>query len=133
MILSIRQIRERKITSLVILGSVMMVLGVFYFIETASGGLFTCPLNKLTGLLCPGCGSQRALHALLHGETIAAMNHNPLMFIGLPVLGLQLISNRARSGLAWNELPKWSVISWSIVIIGWGILRNMPVLSGFGD
>ncbi|MBP6311609.1 MAG: DUF2752 domain-containing protein [Flavobacteriales bacterium] len=110
-----------------------LVLGVFYFIDPASGRLFSCPLNELTGLLCPGCGSQRALHALLHGEPFAAMHHNPLTSIGIPALGIQLVLNRAWSGKAWPELPKWSVISWMIVIGGWGILRNMPVFSGLGS
>ena len=32
-----------------------------------------CPFLSLTGLLCPGCGSARALHALLHGELAAAV------------------------------------------------------------
>ena len=132
MILVIKQIRESKITSLVILGSVTVVLGVFYFVDPASGSLFTCPLNKLTGLLCPGCGSQRALHALLHGEALTAIKHNPLTSIGLPILGIQLVLSRATLDRAWHELPKWSIISWLIVIIGFGILRNMPVFSGFG-
>ncbi len=40
----------------------------------------------LTGWDCPGCGSQRAIHALLHGELRQAFFHNPLMTLSLPYL-----------------------------------------------
>ncbi len=47
-----------------------------------------CPFYALTGWECPGCGSQRALHALLHGHPGEAFGHNPLAVAALPYLGL---------------------------------------------
>ncbi len=38
----------------------------------------SCPLRALTGLLCPLCGSLRALHALLVGAPVVALSLNPL-------------------------------------------------------
>lgn len=54
--------------------SVAMALGVVYFFfDPAGSRLFPrCPFLSLTGLRCPGCGSQRALHSLLHGEIARA-------------------------------------------------------------
>ncbi len=37
-----------------------------------------CPFHSLTGLLCPGCGSQRAMYQLLHGHVGAAFKLNQL-------------------------------------------------------
>lgn len=41
----------------------------------------SCPLRALTGLLCPLCGSLRAIHALLTGAPVTAFEFNPLIFV----------------------------------------------------
>jgi len=38
-----------------------------------------CPLHALTGLYCPGCGTTRVFHHLLHGDPAGAFAMNPLM------------------------------------------------------
>lgn len=43
-----------------------------------------CPIKLLTGWDCPGCGSSRALHALLHGEVGRALAFNPIWVVGIP-------------------------------------------------
>jgi len=42
-----------------------------------------CPFHTLTGWLCPGCGSQRAMHQLLHGNFGASLKLNPLFLPGI--------------------------------------------------
>jgi hypothetical protein len=42
-----------------------------------------CPLLRLTGLYCPGCGGLRSAHALAHGDFIGALAHNALVVAGL--------------------------------------------------
>ncbi|WP_030831789.1 DUF2752 domain-containing protein [Streptomyces hygroscopicus] len=37
-----------------------------------------CPLLRLTGLYCPGCGGLRGAHALAHGDLPAALRDNAL-------------------------------------------------------
>ncbi|MGA8200207.1 MAG: DUF2752 domain-containing protein, partial [Candidatus Sulfotelmatobacter sp.] len=57
------------------------------FFDPATSGLFPpCPLHYLTGWYCPGCGSLRALHQLLHGNLSAAWALNPLTVLLLPFL-----------------------------------------------
>jgi hypothetical protein len=43
-----------------------------------------CWFHRTTGLLCPGCGSLRALHQLLHGHITTAFRFNPLLMGSLP-------------------------------------------------
>ena len=43
------------------------------FFDPATSGMFPpCPVHYLTGWYCPGCGSLRAIHQLLHGNLRAA-------------------------------------------------------------
>ena len=38
-----------------------------------------------TGLFCPGCGTGRALHAIVHGDLAAAVRLNVLAVAAIPV------------------------------------------------
>jgi hypothetical protein len=40
-----------------------------------------CLFHALTGLHCPGCGTARALHLILHGRLWAGFRMNPLAVI----------------------------------------------------
>lgn len=41
-----------------------------------------CPLLRLTGILCPGCGGLRSAHAFAHGDLITAFGANALAVVG---------------------------------------------------
>src|SRR5271165_4411658 len=56
------------------------------FDPTTSGVFPPCPLRYFTGWYCPGCGSLRAMHQLLHGNLRAAWALNPLTVLLLPFL-----------------------------------------------
>src|SRR5882762_6502633 len=43
-----------------------------------------CLFHQTTGLLCPGCGSLRAIHQLLHGHLFAAVHLNALLVLSVP-------------------------------------------------
>lgn len=45
-----------------------------------------CPYKMLTGLNCPGCGGQRAVHAFLHGEFRQGFLYNPILLPALAYL-----------------------------------------------
>ena len=44
-----------------------------------------CPIHQYLHLDCPGCGTTRALAALLHGHLLTALHFNPLTTLLLPV------------------------------------------------
>jgi hypothetical protein len=44
-----------------------------------------CPIHRFFGVLCPGCGTTRALAALLRGHANEALRLNPLTMLMLPI------------------------------------------------
>ncbi len=50
-----------------------------------------CIFYSLTGLQCPGCGSQRAIHHLLHGHISQAFHFNPLLVASMPYILIWMI------------------------------------------
>ena len=81
----------------------------------------------MTGLFCPGCGSQRAIHDMMHLNIFEAINHNALMFftftfgIGL-YLYLYLYSKKKFYDLIYH--PKSPLIIFGIIFL-FGVLRNL--------
>jgi hypothetical protein len=106
-----------------------VVLGVF---DPATSGIFPpCPVRYLTGWYCPGCGSLRAIHLLLHGNLRAAWAMNPLTVVLLPFLSYGLISSalfefRGR-GLPEPFLRAVWIRALCAAIILFGIVRNLPM------
>lgn len=92
-----------------------------------------CPFHKYFHLDCPGCGSQRAVHALLHGDVITALDYNVLLVLSIPLLMVHF-SLKAYSyfthkniGLKFWYNPNTPKIIFVIVVLFW-ITRNIPYL-----
>jgi hypothetical protein len=100
--------------------------------DPATSGVFPpCPVHYLTGWYCPGCGSLRAIHQLLHGNLAAAWAMNPLTIALLPLLTYELSSYglvgvRGR-GLPQLFLPAVWIRGLGAAIILFGIARNLPI------
>ncbi|HEX3998913.1 MAG TPA: DUF2752 domain-containing protein [Pirellulales bacterium] len=97
-------------------------------------GYPVCVFHHLTGLDCPGCGTLRALHQLLHGNVLAALRLNALSVCLLPVLALVVARNWLaawRGRVARWPRPRWVPAGWRwgivVLVIGFGILRNVPL------
>ena len=84
-----------------------------------------CPIKWLTGWDCPGCGSARALHALLHGHPGDALAFNPWLPIVLILSVLALIGS-ARPGRIRRFTHSPIVLGIFIGLsISWMIFRNL--------
>lgn len=87
-----------------------------------------CPFHLLTGLDCPGCGSQRAIHSLLHLQFGEAFRYNAMMVISIPFLILLVLAylNRKRWPRLYAALNSQAVI-WTVlvIIIAWWVIRNL--------
>lgn len=105
------------------------LLAVYALFDPSSSVLFPkCPFRMLSGLECPGCGSQRAVHSLLHGDIGGALGYNALLVVSLPYLLLLLYSElmRTRQPRLYAALHRpWMIWMVFVVVIGWWIGRNM--------
>ena len=86
-----------------------------------------CPLHAVTGFLCPGCGSTRALYLLVHGNLIAALHENALSVALLPFVLYELgaIFTRRYPALS-TRLRPWMLWSFLALVIAFAVLRNVP-------
>ena len=88
-----------------------------------------CWIHETTGLLCPGCGSTRALHAMLHGDWRRAWELNPLAVLAMPFvagLGVRQVHG-VMTGRWWpNPLARgWVLGGLMLGMLAFGIGRNL--------
>ncbi len=86
-----------------------------------------CPIKKITGLYCPGCGITRMLLSILKLDFYQAFRYNPLVFISLPFFIFFLLESiTTKKEPLYNKIPTkiWVIII--IIFVIYGILRNIP-------
>jgi uncharacterized protein DUF2752 len=124
-------IANRRLTAVLIWSTLAVASVYLYVFEPGKSGFFpVCPFRALTGFTCPGCGSTRGLHRLLHGDVVAAFQFNPLLVLSLPFLlyallrytnvvmrGLPVKGNQLRAGYIWTLF---------VVVLSFWIFRNTP-------
>ena len=123
-------------------GIIILIIPVFYLVKyyynndpalnTNKNTYFpSCVFNSTTGLHCPGCGSQRAIHDFLHGRILEALSHNFMFLILFFVVGIK--SYVYISYKFWGYRPKdlthnsrftYGVL---ILVLSYWVLRNIPV------
>ena len=81
-----------------------------------------CPIHALTGIYCPGCGGQRAVSAILHGDFAGALDQNALIFAIPFFIALGFLAQR----LNRRWLTVAVVASVSVISLIFVILRNQP-------
>jgi hypothetical protein len=102
-----------------------------YVFEPGRSGFFPpCMFRTLTGFTCPGCGTTRALHQMVHGHLFAAFMLNPLLLIALPFLLYAFLRYSAivmHGGVPpKNSLHPRYIYAIFFVVSAFWIFRNMP-------
>lgn len=101
----------------------------FFFSPTQYPFYPRCPLHALTGLHCPGCGSLRAMHSLLHGDLASAFHFNALLILSLPLLAClgfhSLRASRGKPPTHAGPRPFWLWLFFGAMIV-FGVVRNLP-------
>lgn len=85
----------------------------------------------LTGLKCPGCGSQRALHALLHLNIGEAFRYNAMLVVAVPFLlsyAAAFILRKRIPALSLAVQSRPVILSVLALVIGWWVVRNIFLL-----
>lgn len=103
-------------------------IAIYYFFNPEEHIFPQCLFYRLTGWQCAGCGSQRMIHALLHGDIVAAWHYNAMILLASPILISMLVAN-----LFKHKIPRFHKfiyspwVVWTLVgsIMVWWILRNI--------
>ncbi|WP_406860382.1 DUF2752 domain-containing protein [Streptomyces sp. HUAS MG47] len=115
------------------LGTLAGVAAAFAYVGTVDpnepGHYPVCPLLRLTGVYCPGCGGLRSAHAFVHGEFGTAFGSNALAVIGYGVFAVLIVLwlIRAVRGLPVRTgLPNrwWWAIGALVAVFT--LVRNLP-------
>jgi hypothetical protein len=88
-----------------------------------------CPVLSLTGFFCPGCGTLRALHALAHGDLVAAAGFNimaVLAVVGLAVIWVQWTRRRWLGRPRTSTAPPARLWALLVVVVAFTVVRNLP-------
>ncbi|HEX8904671.1 MAG TPA: DUF2752 domain-containing protein [Longimicrobiaceae bacterium] len=108
-------------------------LAVLYLYNPLQVGFYPrCLLYVVTGVYCPGCGALRAMHALLHGRILTALDYNALFVLSLPFLGYAIAAQGLEALAGRPVLPTRRIsgrtargILWLFIVFT--VLRNIPV------
>jgi len=121
----------KKILNGILLLIILGVAVLFYVLDPDQQELFPkCAFHSLTGAYCPGCGSQRALHSLLHLDFAGVVSYN-FLFLPAALLILYHYSHPFLSRWFGWELPNLFYLKYTpwvifVVVILFWILRNLP-------
>ena len=117
----------RYIVSVLIL---IIVLVLYYVNPEQAIWMPKCPFHLLTGLQCPSCGSQRAIHQLLHGHLEEAWRYNPFLVVSMPYAGALMLSVWAvptQKMFRLKQLCLGNVVVYGYLalMVIWWIFRNI--------
>lgn len=118
--------------TVILIWSLLLAGAAYLFVfEPGKSGFFpACPFRLLTGFTCPGCGTTRAMHEMLHGHFAAAFMLNPLLLLAIPFLLLALLRYSVivmRGGVPRpNALPAPVIYGLFVIIVSFWIFRNTP-------
>jgi hypothetical protein len=93
-----------------------------------------CVFHQMTGLWCPGCGLTRGTYEMLHGHLGAALGYNVFTPLALAAI---VVAWFAWLRASWGASPirissaaqRLATVVLPVLIVGYGVLRNVPVPS----
>lgn len=118
------------VKTILVLLAISGVLWLYYTYNPSDGFFPRCPTNQYLGFLCPGCGSQRAVHQLLHANIGEAFKANPLLVASLPYLLVALVFENKIIRTKYSALRKVlfgrnAIIVVLIIITLFTVFRNL--------
>ncbi|MGW7054043.1 DUF2752 domain-containing protein [Streptomyces sp. NPDC054887] len=88
-----------------------------------------CPLLRLTGIYCPGCGGLRSAHGVATGDLVGALGANAMAVVGYGVFAVLWAVWMVRAGrgvpmrIALKPVWWWSLGGAAAVF---SVVRNLP-------
>ncbi len=122
--------RKRRIRKLLVAVAVVLMLGIGYaLLLHFTGAALPCPIRRLTGYECPGCGVTRMCMSLLSGDIESAWHYNAAIMCAIP-MGIAVAADLAYRyvGSGTKRLHPWAnALVWIMIVgfLAFGILRNI--------
>ena len=100
-----------------------------------AGAFPVCLFYAGTGLYCPGCGGLRAVHTLLHGDALGALQLNALAIlfvIPITIVAVTWWAGNA-AGKSWPAPRLPAVVWWGLatLVLLFTIARNIPYFAPY--
>ena len=126
----------KRILFYILIPASCVMAGFFYYYAEPQESVIMpkCILKLITGYQCPSCGTQRALHALLHGHPIQAFSFNYFFIISIPLFMIAVYAcwgikkkNPSKTIVAlYNFVTnRYTLICYIVFFFGWWIVRNV--------
>lgn len=121
--------RKRQLTALVLLAAGAAV--VYTFVNPVTAPLVPkCLIKLVFGISCAGCGTQRALHCLLHGHFMEALHYNYFMVVSIPFVMLAIVGELFPRNAFTERIGRFVhnrhvIITFVVAVILWSIVRNI--------
>ena len=120
---------RRVLWTVVVLPILVLLAAVYFFVDPMEvRWMPKCIWKVVTGTDCPGCGSQRMAHALMHGDLKGAWHANAYAFCLLPLIALMLLLElcRERYPRLYGSVHSPVVIRALVAsVFIWWIVRNL--------
>lgn len=111
---------------------IVLAVGICYYFVNPLTSQFPlrCIWYDLTGTQCPGCGFQRALHSLLHGNLQAALKYNYFFIISIPYASLAILATWYNYKNMFDSLRnfvyhRYMLKTYVVLYFAWWIVRNV--------
>ncbi|NBE54523.1 DUF2752 domain-containing protein [Streptomyces boluensis] len=125
-----RAVAKRLLVPAAVLGTVAAAFAYVGTVDPNEPGHYpVCPLLRLTGVLCPGCGGLRSAHAFITGDLGAALGANALAVIGYVVFAAGWLAWTVASarGRSWRiELRSSQLWAVGALLVVFTVVRNLP-------
>ncbi len=108
--------------------AIVLAIVYYYFDPVEARWMPRCLWKVATGTDCPGCGSQRMAHALVHGDILGAWHANAFALCIIPLIGILLVLelNREKYPKLYRKVhAPWVIWTLAAAVLIWWIVRNI--------
>jgi len=113
----------------IVLAVVVFLIAFYYFSDPYTSRFMPqCVFHRVTGLQCVGCGSQRMIHMLLHGDVAGAFRANAFAFMSMPfmVFLVWVDLHRVSHPVLYRRIYTMTLaVIAGVLLIVWFIIRNI--------
>lgn len=118
MMIEFRDVASSGFRLLMLFMGIAGLVFLYFWNPSEISGFPKCPFFALTGYQCPGCGTLRGIHALLHFRIMDALGHNPFMVVSVPVLFSLWLWPKFR----FNVVSAYAILGATLL---WWVIRNL--------